>query len=54
MSELFDGTPLGHADKRIKPSSPLIVISNRLPFVLKRDEDGILSRSARFAQNKLP
>ncbi len=28
--------------------SPMIVVSNRLPFVLKRDEDGILHRKARY------
>ena len=33
-----------------KPPASLIVISNRLPFVLKRDqEDGTLSRKARYA-----
>ena len=34
----------------IKPKlapSAMIVVSNRLPFVLKRDEDGILHRKAR-------
>jgi len=49
MTNLFDGTPLSpSAEKKIKPSSSLIVVSNRLPFVLKRDDNGILRRYARY------
>ena len=28
-------------------TNPMIVVSNRLPFVLKRNEDGILERTSR-------
>ena len=35
-----------HQMHKPKPSA-MIVVSNRLPFVLKRDEDGILHRKAR-------
>ena len=41
----------------IKPklaSSAMIVVSNRLPFVLKRDEDGILHRKARYTHHYKP
>ena len=29
-------------------ASGMVVVANRLPFVLKRDEDGILHRKARY------
>lgn len=32
-------------------AAPLIVVSNRLPFVLKRDSSGILRRSHRYSDN---
>ena len=47
-SEFEDG-PL-KTSTPLKPklgSSAMIVVSNRLPFVLKRDEDGNLHRKAR-------
>ena len=48
----FDDGPLQTSTpiKSKLASSALIVISNRLPFVLKRDEDGILHRKARYIE----
>ena len=40
-------TPLTSTPKKSTNSSAMIVVSNRLPFVLKRDDDGILRRIAR-------
>ena len=33
-------------------ASGMVVVANRLPFVLKRDEDGILHRKARYFKIK--
>jgi len=33
---------------QLQITAPLIVVSNRLPFVLQRNKDGELKRKARF------
>ena len=38
--------------KKSHDASGMVVVANRLPFVLKRDEDGILHRKARYLVNE--
>ena len=40
-----------HSMDHGRPPASLVVVSNRLPFVLKRDEAGGLSRKARWGMN---
>ena len=48
LSEDEAGAEVAGSPTRKKPPASLIVVSNRLPFVLKRDKDnGTLTRKAR-------